>query len=55
MTKKYEDMTLNELYLEKQRLVYYINNSKGNYIGFKQNKKSLARVKDLIARKGGTN
>lgn len=51
MTKKYEDMTLNELYLEKQRLVYYINNSKGNYIGFKQNKKSLEKVKQFILKK----
>lgn len=53
MTKKYNDMTISELFFEKQRLEYWLNHTNGNYIAFKQNKKSLARVKDLIARKGG--
>jgi len=52
MTKKYKDMTIDELFLEKQRLEYYINNNKGNYIAFKQNKASLKNVVELILKKG---
>lgn len=51
MTKKYKDMDLEELQLEKLRLLYYIKNSKGNFIGVKQANASLRKIETLIAEK----
>lgn len=47
MTKKYKDMNLSELILERQRLKYYIEKYKGKNAN-KQNIKSLRRVEELI-------
>lgn len=51
MSKAYKDMTISELFMEQQRLTYYLNSKSPNYIGYKQNKASLKRVNDLIRKK----
>lgn len=55
MTKAYKDMTISELFMEKQRLIYYLNNKSANFINYKQNKASLERVNDLIRKKAINN
>lgn len=49
--KPYKEMDIEELKHESLRLQYELNHTNGNYIAYKQNKKSLKNIEILIAKK----